>query len=133
MNGACRGKNYPDKLGFMEVGMVNKGKKLAALPWIELIPFGLYAIVALYVTTPTNVFYQKGLQFIQDIGVYVIPLAIISGIALAIIGLLAFNKLHGWRKTATLVLSICHVAVFAAAACGMAVFVFLVLSGKISQ
>ncbi len=113
--------------------MVNKGKKLAALPWIELISFGLYAIVALYVTTPTNVFYQKGLQFIQDIGVYVIPLAIISGIALAIIGLLAFNKLHGWRKTATLVLSICHVAVFAAAACGMAVFVFLVLFDKISQ
>ena len=42
--------------------MVNKEKQLAAFPWIELIPFGLYAIVALYVTTPTNVFYQKGLQ-----------------------------------------------------------------------
>ena len=113
--------------------MVNKEKQLAAFPWIELIPFGLYAIVALYVTTPTNVFYQKGLQVIQDIGVFVIPLALIAGIVLAIIGLLLFNRLRGWRKTTTLVLSICHVAVFAAAACGMAVFVFLVLSGKISQ
>ena len=45
--------------------MVNKKKQLAAFPWIELIPFGLYAIVALYLTTPTNVFYQKGLQVIH--------------------------------------------------------------------
>jgi hypothetical protein len=117
----------------MEAEMVNKGKKLTAFPWIELIPFGLYAIVALYLTTPTNVFYQKGLQVIQDIGVFVIPLALIAGIVLAITGLLLFKRLHGWRKTTTLVLSICHAAVFAVAACGMAVFVFLVLSGKISQ
>ena len=83
--------------------MVNKEKQLAAFPWIELIPFGLYAIVALYVTTPTNVFYQKGLQVIQDIGVYVIPFALIAGIVLTIIGLLLFNRLRGWRKTTTLV------------------------------
>lgn len=122
-----------DKPGLMEEGMANNKKQPAAFPWIELIPFGLYAIAALYVTTPTNVFYEKGLKFIRDIGVCAVPLALISGVALSVIGFVMLHKLHGWRKTTTLVLSIFHIAVFAVAACGTAVLVFLALTGKITN
>jgi hypothetical protein len=113
--------------------MVKDEKLSVVFPWIELIPFGLYIIVALYMSTPANALYQKGLQVIQDIGVYVIPVALIMGIALAVTGFAVFRRLHGWRRTTTLVLSICHIAVFAVAACGMAVFAFLVLTGKITN
>ena len=37
--------------------MVKDEKLSVVFPWIELIPFGLYTIVALYMSTPANVFY----------------------------------------------------------------------------
>ena len=113
--------------------MAENGKKLSEFPFVELIPFVFYVLAALDVTTPTNVWAQKGLQVVQNIGVTAIPLSVIVGAALAILGFVVFRRLRGWRKIATLVLSIFHATTCAVAVCGGAVFVCLLLSGVLSH
>ncbi len=113
--------------------MAEKKDKLRVFPFIELIPFVFYVLAVLYVATPTSFWTEKGLTVIQNIGVTAIPLGLITGAALAIIGFVMLRRLQGWRKTATLVLSVFHGAAYAIAVCGGAVFVCLILGGALGH
>ena len=95
-------------------------------PWVELIPFAFYILAVLYSTTPSNVLNGSGLQ---EIGALSIPVAAIAGTTMATIGFLMLSKLHGWRKTSTLVLCIINAAVFVFLIFGTMFFLVLILRG----
>lgn len=84
----------------------------AVFPWISLIPFPFYVLEQLYARTPGNILYERGLQ---EVGFLTVPTAILAADIFAALGYACIKRLTGWKKTVTLVLTIVHTLVVAAA------------------
>ena len=98
-------------------------------PWVELIPFVFYILAILYSITPTAVLNELGFQ---DIGHLSIPVAAIVGTAAAIVGFIMLSKLHGRRKTSTMILSTINAIVFIGLLCASMFSVVLLLRGALT-
>ena len=84
----------------------------AVFPWISLIPFPFYVLEQLYAWTPGNVVSAHGLDFV---GFLTVPTAFLAAGIFAALGYACIKRLTGWKKTVTLVLTILHTLVVAAA------------------
>ena len=98
-------------------------------PWISLLPFLFYALAAWYSVTPGNVVSAHGLDFA---GCLTVPTAILAAGIFAALGYACLKRLTGWKKTVTLVLTIVHTLVVAAAVSGVVLLLVRFFRGELT-
>ncbi len=65
-------------------------RKAAVFPWIELIPFALYAAAAIFAVTPNNVLFEYGLREMSSVTTL---LTLLAAVVFAAVGFIYARSL----------------------------------------